>query len=144
MGRMWRFWKGGLPVCCLHWWVLATMRDWTGIGLFSLERVRGDLIRNILNDDRYSLLYTERAVGVWNGLAGVVEADTIAMFHRLLDRHEMQRMLEEMDHVSAEVISSTWHHVQHRHCGPKGLYCSIFYDILEVIGQKSSGRQMEF
>lgn len=70
-------------------------------------RTRGESLKEICWTGLFSM-------GVWNALPAV-EADTTVAFKSFF----------YIDHMQAEEISLTWHHVQCGHCGPKGLSCAV-------------------
>ena len=62
--------------------------------------------------------FTQRVVGVWNALLGVVvEADTIGAFKGVLNKHMNMQGIEEYGPREAEGISLTWRHVRHNMVG---------------------------
>lgn len=70
----------------------------------------------------------QRVVGAKNTLPAVeVEAVTIMAFKRLLERHMEVQGMEGYGSCTADEISSSRHHVQHKHWGPKGLFqcCTV-------------------
>lgn len=72
--------------------------------------------------------FTQSVESVYNVLPGlVVEADMKVTFKRLLDRHmDMKGMVGYGLHTQVDK-RWPWHHVGHRHCGPKGLFlhCTV-------------------
>lgn len=59
---------------------------------------------------------------------GMLEADTIAMFKRYLERHMKRQRLEGYRTYRQMGLVLIWHHDWHSHLGSKGLFlCCVFH-----------------